>query len=76
MEQNHSWAHSRSNVQEITQLLWNPKVQLHYHVYKEMPLVPILSQMNPVHTLTPYLFKINFNIILPNAQVFQVVSSL
>jgi len=29
-------------------------------------LDPILSQMNPVHILTPYLFKISFNIILPS----------
>jgi hypothetical protein len=28
------------------------------------PLVPILSQMNPVHTLTHYSLKIHFNIIL------------
>jgi len=26
----------------------------------------ILSQLNPVHTLTPYSFKIHFNIILPS----------
>jgi hypothetical protein len=34
----------------------------HWHT----PLVPILIQMNPVHTLTSYLFKIHFNIILAN----------
>jgi hypothetical protein len=27
------------------------------------PLVPILSLMNPIHTITHYFFKINFNII-------------
>jgi hypothetical protein len=26
-------------------------------------LDPVVSQMNPVHTLTCYFFKINFNII-------------
>jgi hypothetical protein len=31
---------------------------------QELSLIPILSRINPVHTLTPYFFKIHFNIIL------------
>jgi hypothetical protein len=57
-----SWeANSHSASQEIPRLLWNPKA--HYRVHMSPQLIPILSQMNTVHTFPPYFPKIHFNII-------------
>jgi hypothetical protein len=34
--------------QKIPRVLWNPEVR--YCVYEILPLIPVLSQANPVHT--------------------------
>jgi hypothetical protein len=49
--------------QEFRKILCNTKV--YYRAQKSLPLGPILSQINPVHTIPSYLSKINFNVILP-----------
>jgi hypothetical protein len=46
----YSEAYSQSAGPEITRLLWNQK--FHYYVQKSLPLDPILSHLNSLHTLT------------------------
>jgi hypothetical protein len=46
-------ANSHSDSHEIPHFLWNPKI--HYRIQKVPSLIPILRQMQPLHT-SPTLF--------------------
>jgi hypothetical protein len=45
-------------VTKLARLLCNPKV--HYRAHNSQSLDPILSQINPVHTLAPYFYNTGF----------------
>jgi hypothetical protein len=62
MELSPSWeAANCVAIQELPSILWNPKV--HYCAHKSPPLVPVLNQINLIHTTPCYLSKIYFKIV-------------
>jgi hypothetical protein len=75
-ELNPSWETANCGaIQELPSILWSQKV--YHRVHKSPPLVPILSQIDPVHTFLSYLSKIYFNNCPPTyVLVFLVVSFL
>ena len=63
MEQNPYWEANRfSDSQKIPRILWNTMV--HYRIHNCPPPASVLSQIDPVHTLTPHFLKMYLNITL------------
>jgi hypothetical protein len=72
MEHSSPWeANSHSSSQEITRLLLNPKV--HYHDNKSLPLVSVLSQIDPFLTF-PFILMSSWHVRLgiPSDLLFQI----
>jgi hypothetical protein len=65
MELTPSWeAANCAATRELPSILWNPEV--HHRVHIRPSPVPILSQIDPIHTTPSYLSKIHFNIVHPS----------
>jgi hypothetical protein len=67
MELSPSWeAADCAATQELSSILWNPKV--HYRVHKSPPLAPIPRQISLVHTNPSHLSEIHYNILPPTSR--------
>jgi hypothetical protein len=72
MELSASWeAANCAATQELSSILWNPKV--HYRLHKSPPLVPILSQIDPIPTIPHYV--VFFNLPSLHLSLVQIFSS-
>jgi hypothetical protein len=69
-----SWEASSHSDGQSSSLLWNLKV--HYCFHKIPQLDPIVSQISPVHIVTPYYSQIHFNSILPSVRGSSIWSLL
>jgi hypothetical protein len=58
------WSLRLCSASQKFRLLWNPK--FHYLFHSIPPLVPILSQMHPVHIFPIYVLNVQFNITFPS----------
>jgi hypothetical protein len=67
VEQNLRSKADSSSTNQILGLLWNSMVQ--YRLHNSPSLDAVLSQVDPVHTLIHYLFKIQLNVILLSKSV-------
>jgi len=68
MEQSPSWeANSHSANQEISRNLSSAGgLKVYYRAHKSPPLVPFLSQMNPIHAFQPYFPNMHSYIVFPS----------
>ena len=56
----------------ILHIFWNPKG---HYCFNSLPLVPFLSQINPVYIFPSYFFKVHFSTIFPSTPVCPVIFS-
>jgi len=56
-------SHNSTSSQEIPRILDNSMI--HYRIHNNPPLVPVLSQINPVYALLSAFLKVHIKIILP-----------
>lgn len=57
-------ANISSAFEKIPRILWSRG--FHYRVHQGHPLASSVSQINPIHNLEYYSFKLHFNIVLPS----------
>lgn len=69
MEQTFNWMATSSSASQGSTctcicILWNPKV--HFHVNNPAPLVPLMSQFNPIRATSP---PLSLNVQIPSVPV-------
>jgi hypothetical protein len=65
VEQSHtSEADSHAIGHVVLSFTW--ETNIHKHIHKSRSLDPFLNQMNPMHTLEHFFFKMHLNSILPS----------